>query len=255
MKALLHKIRFFLFASDHILWKWVLQLFWRPSPREPEFYIRHYLDNKEEVYFIQIGANDGLVSDPLIHLITLHKNWKGVLLEPLPDVFTYELKPLHSKRPRLILLNAAIAREAGQAVIYRISFSNKRWATGLTSFRKETLLSKITDGYVERCARKYGDLLPSDRNRWIAEETIRCITFQQILSESGFPRIDLLQIDAEGFDLEVIRMVPFHLVKPYIISFEHEHLSMEDKAICFDLLKEQGYQLTILQRDAVARLS
>lgn len=255
MKRFLHTIRFWLFASDHIIWKWLLQIFWKPSPREPEFYIRQYLGNRQEVYFIQVGANDGLVRDPLIHLIMLHKNWKGVLLEPLPDVFTHALKPLHRKRPQLHLMNAAIARESGQSIIYRISFSKKRWATGLTSFRKETLLSKINDGYVERCARKYGDLLPADRNQWIAEETIRSVNFQQILSETDFPRIDLLQIDAEGFDLEVIRMLPFHLVKPYVISFEHEHLSMEDKATCFDLLKGQGYQLAVLERDAVARLS
>jgi FkbM family methyltransferase len=244
-----------LFASDHIIWKWLLQLFWKPSPREPEFYIHQYLANQKEVYFIQVGANDGLVRDPLIHLITLHKNWKGVLLEPLPDVYNRELKPLHRKRPRLLLINAALASEVKHAVIYRIAFSKKRWATGLTTFRKETLLSKINDGYVERCARKYGDTLPANRNQWITEQTIRCITFEQILTESGFPRIDLLQIDAEGFDLEIIRMIPFHLIKPYVISFEHEHLSMDDKATCFELLQKQGYQLIVLQRDTVARLT
>lgn len=252
---MIHQIRFLLFAYDFIVWKWLLRLFWKPSPREPEFFIQQHLKKKEEVYFIQIGANDGLVRDPLIHLITLHKNWKGVLLEPLPDVFTRELKPLHRHRPHLHLLNAAIGRESGESVIYRIGFSNRRWATGLTSFKKDTLLSKIEDGYVERCARKYGDSIPEDRTRWIVEEQIQTVTFDQLLDEFTFPRLDLLQIDAEGFDLEIIRMFPFHRIKPQVISFEHEHLSMEDKQKCFELLKKHGYLLSILQRDAVARLS
>lgn len=253
MKHLLHHIRKFLYASDFIAWKWLLKLFWNPSPHKPEYFIQRYLGNLNEVYFIQIGANDGLVRDPLIHFITMNKHWKGVLLEPLPDVFSHELVPLHRKRQHLHLVNAAIGRELGKSVIYRISFSKKRWATGLTSFKKETLLSKIEDGYVERCAKKYGDTLPNDRNQWIIEENIQTVTFDRLLDEFKFPRLDLLQIDAEGFDGEVIRMFPFHRIKPRIISFEHEHLSMEDKLECFEMLKEQKYILTILERDAIAR--
>ncbi len=255
MKHLLHHIRKFLFASDFIVWKWLLKIFWKPSPHKPEYFIQRYLGNLDEVYFIQIGANDGLVRDPLIHFITLNKHWKGILLEPLPDVFSKELKPLHHKRQHIHLLNAAIGKDSGNAVIYRIAFSKKRWATGLTSFKKETLLSKIEDGYVERCAHKYGDKLPEDVSRWIAEEYIQTVTFDQLLDEYKLPQLNLLQIDAEGFDGEVIRMFPFHRLKPHIISFEHEHMKMEEKLECFEMLKEQKYILTILERDAIARLA
>lgn len=244
-----------LFASDNSIGRGLLHIFWKPSPLEPEYYIHQCLKSRKEVYFIQVGANDGLINDPLIYFIILNKNWKGVLLEPLPDVFHHALKPLHRRRSRLLLFNAAIANQPGESVIYRISFSNKRWATGLTSFKKETLISKINDGYVERCAHKYNDTLPDDRNTWIAEQTIRCVTFQQIIKESGFPQIDLIQIDAEGYDYQIIRMIPFHRIKPHVISFEHEHLSLQDKETCFQLLKEQGYQITVLQRDAIAHLS
>ncbi|MCX7744487.1 MAG: FkbM family methyltransferase [Flavobacteriales bacterium] len=255
MKRILHHIRKFFFKSDFIIWKWLLKLFWKPSPHKPEYFIKRYLGKVNDVYFIQIGANDGLVRDPLIHFITLHNCWQGVLLEPLPEVFSNELAPLHKKRPHIHLLNAAIGKEPGKAVIYRISFSKKRWATGLTSFKKETLLSKINDGYVERNAKKYGDSLPINPNEWIREEKIDTVTFDQLLDKFEFPRLDLLQIDAEGFDGEVIRMFPFHRIKPRIISFEHEHLKMEEKLECFELLKEQKYILTILERDAIARLA
>jgi hypothetical protein len=40
----------------------------------------------ETLRFIQVGANDGIFGDPLREHILAHK-WRGVLVEPQPEIF------------------------------------------------------------------------------------------------------------------------------------------------------------------------
>lgn len=42
----------------------------------------------------------------------------------------------------------------------------------------------------------------------------------ELLTSHGLTRLDLLQIDVEGFDAEVIRMIDFSRVRPGIIKYE-----------------------------------
>ena len=53
--------------------------------------------------------------------------------------------------------------------------------------------------------------------------------------------IDLLQIDAEGFDAAVVRMALEMPVRPSCINFEHKHLKRADRRPLFDLLQASDY--------------
>jgi hypothetical protein len=63
------------------------------------------------------------------------------------------------------------------------------------------------------------------------------------LAEFDFSSIDLLQIDAEGFDAEIVRMALRIPEAPACIHFEHKHLSKADREPLFNELKANNYLL------------
>ena len=137
-------------------------------------------------------------------------------------------------------------------MLYTISFSTQRWATGLASFSKPTLESRINDGYVEKAAIKYGDKLPANKMDWMSSTDIACRSFESLIMESSMKSLDLLQIDTEGYDFEIIRMFPFHLIQPRAISFENEHSSDDAYAEILLFLQEKGYRVKEIGRDSLA---
>jgi hypothetical protein len=53
------------------------------------------------------------------------------------------------------------------------------------------------------------------------------ISFETLLDRFKWSKLDLLQVDAEGFDAEIIKMFPFDRLKPAIIHFEANILKAE----------------------------
>jgi hypothetical protein len=49
-------------------------------------------------------------------------------------------------------------------------------------------------------------------------------------------------IDTEGHDWEILRAFDFTRFHPALVMFEHQHLSANDKAAAYALLKTQGYE-------------
>ena len=54
---------------------------------------------------------------------------------------------------------------------------------------------------------------PFDSDRFIAE-TVKSITFDTLLRRHGVSRLDLLQIDAEGYDFEILKRIDFRAFDP-----------------------------------------
>ena len=71
--------------------RWIPPLFFVQPEAELrfdlEFVIAHLLLRKKEIFFIQIGANDGKSTDPLYRFVT-ELGWSGILVEPQPNVNT-----------------------------------------------------------------------------------------------------------------------------------------------------------------------
>jgi FkbM family methyltransferase len=88
-----------------------------------------------DVFFLQVGANDGLMDDP-IHFLVRKYGWRGVLLEPDPQLFE-RLKQNYSGVDGPILVNAALSPINGKTTFYRIRMDAKMpsWCAGLGSFR------------------------------------------------------------------------------------------------------------------------
>lgn len=189
---------------------------------------RHLATRPGEFVFIQVGAFNGMDCDPLYEFIGRY-SWKGVLIEPQPQAFR-QLSTLHGENPRLQLVNAAISRERSRSKFYVLEGDElPSWSRGMASFNIEHIL-------------KHRDIIPSVEKH-IVETEIDCITFKDLFDQTRVSRLDLLQVDTEGFDAEVIYMFPFDRMKPDIIHFESKHLNKESLEKLLDYLIGLGYSV------------
>jgi FkbM family methyltransferase len=242
-----------MYSSDSFLLHWYLEKFWKPKKNTLEDFLFQYSKDIADFSVLQIGANDGLVNDPICKLIRKEK-WTGVLLEPQELVYNKYLVPLYKNYSKIKLMNNAIASNENTADLYVISFSAERWATGLASFVKSSIEGKIADGYVDKCIKKYNEKAPAKKEDYIKTQQVKCVSFESVFKSSELKKIDLLQIDTEGFDFEIIKMFPFDKIKPGVISYESERLSSADILACESYLKKQGYNVSGIERDSVAVL-
>ena len=196
----------------------------------------------EDFFFIQIGSNDGKRGDPIYDYVIKY-SWRGILIEPVPYLYE-KLKNTYAGQEGLVFENIAIADKDGHKTFYRVEENdepgNPFWYDQLGSFCKEVLL-------------KHRAMVPNLEKHLISEQ-IPCLSFNSLLKKCGVTKITLLHIDTEGYDYEIIKTVPFGLIKPYIILYEHKHLSRDDKQACVSLLTEQGYRTLELHSDTFAHL-
>lgn len=191
----------------------------------------------DDFFFIQVGAFDGVTNDP-IHKWVKKYGWRGILLEPQPHAYAL-LQRNYADQPQLVLKNAAIADKNGEKPFYRFGDdpSLPEGFQQLASFSKETLLAHVAND-------------PTWEAKIIADP-LPCLTFNTLLDQAGANKVDLLLIDAEGYDYELLKMFDFKRVKPAIIQFEFRHLgNNQDNAV--QLLIDQGYRVTVDWYDAIA---
>jgi len=205
--------------------------------------LSEYILNKpaaEPFSFIQIGAFDGIECDPLRKYL-LKYNWQGVLMEPQPKPFG-KLKKEYEGRPGLNVLNAAISKTSGQTALFILEGDDlPEWSKGMASFDKHNIL-------------KHDYLFPGIE-KYIRKIEIETISFEEIFKMNSLQRLDLLQVDTEGFDAEIIFMFPFNKLKPSIIHFESKHIKKPNLEKLLDFLIENGYRFAYDgQEDMVAVL-
>ena len=155
---------------------------------------------KDDVFFIQIGANDGVSVDPINKLIK-NNNWKGILFEPGKEAFD-QLKINYNNNPNLIFVNAAVSNYDGKGNLY----------CGSTTTHY-TLYEQIANNHfsVKPVAIEIDVMSPAS-----------------IIKKYNVNKIDLLQIDAEGHDFEILKAFPFYIIKPRVIRFEFTLLFFEN---------------------------
>jgi FkbM family methyltransferase len=239
-KSFYKEIIFRLSASNSLIFTSFYRYFYTPPPGTIFEFSSLYSKNRKKVTVVQIGANDGIHNDP-IHRFIRRDNWQGVLLEPQRYVFERYLSPLYKNTKGIIVLNAALDVQDGSKPIYKISVSNSRWAHGLTSFNKAVLEEAVRSGYVERQAIKEGCRLPENKEDYITEEQVECISTGSLVKKFTLGTVDWLQIDTEGFDFEIIKMFNISVTKPEVIVYENLHFPDPLKEECMNYLRGNGY--------------
>src|SRR5262249_53068171 len=65
---------------------------------------------------------------------------------------------------------------------------------------------------------------------YIIEHPVESVPLMHLLKKHQITSVDLLHIDAEGYDLRVLAQLDLSRMRPRVILFEHTHLSWADRA-------------------------
>jgi len=195
---------------------------------------------KGDVQFIQIGAFDGLTNDP-IHDLVERFGWRGILVEPQPGPFQ-RLCQTYAGHPGLELVNAAVSAQPGPMTLWSVADpqpSDPEWVEQSASFDRDHLV---------RHTHWRQDLI--DRIVGVPVETV---TLGELLARSSAP-VDVLQIDAEGYDAKIVAMLDATEHRPTIVRFEHRNLLPTDHADAVARLAARGYRIGVNEDDTIAVL-
>ena len=214
--------------------------YWHPKEWENDI-IADYAAYKGKVNFIQVGSSNGVSADPINKIIMSH-DWHGILVEPVKYIFE-ELKKNYSLiKDRLIFENSAISNTNGKLKFYRLKKSENPnlpyWYEQLGSFNKEVVI-------------KHKDAIPGFDELFF-EDSVNAITFKDLISKHNIKKVDFIEIDTEGYDFEILKMIPFSDLKVDFIMFENRHLSDRDYRKALRLLKDNGFVLGSKYKDTIA---
>jgi FkbM family methyltransferase len=204
--------------------------------RRPELLVRswlpyvvaHELLGYRKFTFLQIGAYDGRSDDDLRDLVVRH-GLCGLLVEPQPAAFA-RLRETYRDQPRVTLLQAAIADREGVRDLY----CRRGDASMAASFDPDHL-------------RRHGI-----SSAEIVRQPVVCHTVESALRVAGLDNVDLIQIDAEGYDWPIIQSIDFAKVRPAILRFEYRNMRPNDADACLDHLARRGYRFLTEARDIIA---
>jgi FkbM family methyltransferase len=187
-------------------------------------------------FALQIGAMDGVRFDP-IHSWLSRGGWKALLVEPLPDLFAALVRNYRDV-PGLAFANVAIADHVGTLTLNRVdpeairSGAAPEWSVGASSVFDD----RNSMGGVKISEADWARIRPHVR-----KETVACTTLAALLATECVERIDLLQIDTEGYDYQVLRQLDFGRFRPAIVHLEHYLLPPAEQACC--AVPRNGYVL------------
>ena len=187
----------------------------------------------KDFFFVQVGAYDGRESDPIRDFVR-ERHWRGILVEPQPDAFA-RLKKNYAGCPGLFFENVAISTTSGDLPFYRLKDEHAH----LFHAGHELLSSLDPDHVLKHLT------VPMDAATALECTSVPCITFTQLLERHNAGSIDLLQIDAEGYDFKIISSIDFSKTRPSVIRFEHMHLTGAEKLQCLEMLVSHGYKLVV----------
>lgn len=193
----------------------------------------------KEFSFIQVGANDGVSFDDLFDFVKERKS-HGVVIEPIKSYFE-ELTNNYLICPNVVPVNKAVYHQKDILDIYKInpdkSSNYPDWVKGIASFNKEhhkKLNIKEEDIIIEK--------VKADHLMSIIEESFK----------SNYYSVDLFQVDTEGFDYDVIKMIDFKKLHPKIIKFEFVNIEPIKRQKLNKLLKDEGYIIFNERGDTIA---
>jgi len=201
-----------------------------PNKNSCSYWLNHYFKN-ESCTVVQVGSNDGKSGDPIYDLAKNNPNSNVLLVEPVPYVFE-QLKKNYGSESRFKFENAGINADGSNQIFYSVNEEAFDKIPNLPhiynqigSFDKAHVL-KLSEGNVDD---------------YISETEVNCLTLEQLFQKNEINQLDILHIDAEGYDWKVLSQLDLNKYKPTIILFEFFGLKEEEKTAAIDFLKEDYY--------------
>ena len=192
-------------------------------------------EEKKIDYLIQIGANDGESFDILNFYIKKYQI-KSLLVEPIRENFE-KLKQNYQNCNFVSFDNSAIS--VGDEISYLYKVKNqyiKNYSDhipGITSFDKNHLI-------------KHGV-----KNNHIVRESVNSISVKDLISKNNLNSLDLLFIDAEGYDGKIA--IDFLLTTSIlpIIILEYIHIDSDIFKDLINLLDTKKYNILSLNENLI----
>lgn len=181
----------------------------------------------DAIRFVQVGANDGLYDDPLRPFV-LKRGWQGILVEPQPLIFEKLTQNYADQADRLVFENLAIS-DGDSLVLYGPPAD---YVPDREDLQPESMVTSEP--------RVLADQLGVSKAA-LQKFEVPAMTLDQLFEKHNVTELDLLQIDAEGYDFSILKTLSLDKVKPILIQLETGHLQRPDLAELARHLNDAGY--------------
>ncbi len=183
-------------------------------------------------WFVEAGAYDGFQQSNTYYFAKI-KGWRGVLIEPLPQL----AKRCRQRRKESVVVSCVLGAPGDSGRTVRLRHA------GLMTMVCGALADEATEHARADAGLKGQGLPPLEQ---FVEAPVRTLT--DVLAESGTPPVfDLLSLDVEGAEVAALRGLDLHRFLPRAICVEVRH---ENLAAVQSLLADHYEQPVTLTTNA-----
>lgn len=239
LKALVHRV---LPEQSELYFQLWLKFIWKLKPNTIQWHLNEYAKKEKDVFFIQIGSNDGFLGDPIYKYIRRDK-WRGVLIEPVEYLFRQLKKnyaPINHDN-RLNFEQIAVSDESGHKNFYYVKDFTPSEALPVYLNQQGSFNKAHLDAVKEK--------FPAVD---IGTVAVPCKTVDAIVEKYQPKRIDLIHIDTEGHDFAILQSINFLRLQPKMVYFEHRHMTRTQRDELIALLQPFGYKILEEEHDTFA---
>jgi len=178
---------------------------------------------------IQIGANDGINSDPFREFIIKY-NLKSILIEP--NIFVFDkLKKNYQEYPNVVLENSAIIHDepaSSKIPFYELKSKLENDNTDYSGFSTldEQIIKKVQF---------------ANPNTYINILLVNCLSVTSLKEKYKIDKLSVLVIDAEGLDIILCKEFFRNNLFPNLIYIEILHQKQKDIAELISFLMLNDY--------------
>jgi FkbM family methyltransferase len=187
--------------------------------------------------FLQIGALELKGHFEPVAMARKFPDYRGILVDAQPIAIA-RLKEKYGSDVRINIVHAAITKSGEKVTFFHVDNSDglfPDWVLGVASLNKQSIL-------------KFSREFPGLEDH-VVESLVDGATIASLLDQQGFKSLDLLMIDAEGYDYELLRAFPFERMRPAVVLLEHSHLEAAQREAAISLLVRHGYRVALLPSD------
>jgi FkbM family methyltransferase len=176
-----------------------------------------YFKGKREGFFLDIGAYDGKTYSNTYALEQI--GWKGICLEPLPDVFA------RLRQNRLCdCYNLAMSDQSGEAADF-IRAAGVETLSGLES--------KMASTHKDWILREKGT---------VERIKVKTISFADLMGRyPGLNSIDFMSLDVEGAEMSILESIDFSAYRFGLIAVESTDETPGESERLRSFMGEKGY--------------
>ena len=172
--------------------------------------------------------------------------YHGVLVEPVP-YYARLLADNFGLTGRFSSEQVAVSQSSGESKIYYVAEDASDLLgehfdvpaiRGIASLNRRHVLKHLAPQY----------------HSVFETGTVEHLTVEELLRRNRIKHINLLHIDAEGYDWIILQQFDFDVARPKIVLFERERLNREDQEAARKMMQEAGYRVNTMEWDFLCLL-